>query len=255
MIEKTIETCRNYSAFAEESLGRLLVFRNEVPKSSSVRHRIDWFLQSPEYRTWSSWADTSVRPTQFLWYTGRPGTGKTGALISVVKELLDTFHASPTLDVVYFFCSPPTETGATIGRSSTATADILRSLIAQLVCRDKQRFYGLTSDDQERIRSIFNPVLELLHKAFWNLIGLLLRSRPDRRVHIIIDGLDAIRPEEDRILFTNELRRLWDSLVSEPKMNLKILVTSRPYAPIRDAFAHLPFIDPFTEVMGWLPPH
>jgi hypothetical protein len=250
VIIETIEKCRNYSTFAQERLNKLLVLQNEVPQSSSVRHRIDWFIKSPEYRTWSSWADTSVRPTQFLWYTGRPGTEKTGALTAAVKRLQCTFDESPTLDVVYFFCSPPAETGTTFSLSSASTAEILRSLIAQFVSRDKQRFHTLPSDDKERIRSTFNPVLELLPQGSWRLIELLLRSRPDRRVHIIIDGLDAIRPEEDRILFTSELRRLWDSIVSEPGMNLKILITSLPYAHIRDAFAHLPFIDPFTEVMG-----
>lgn len=119
---------------------------------------------------------------------------------------------------------------------------------------DKERLYNLTSDDQERIRSIYNPVLEISPKIFWRSIELLLRRRQDRHVYIIIDSLDSIRPQEDRNLFATELRRLWETLSLEPEMNLKILVTSLPYAPFRDAFANLPFVDPSTEVMGWFSP-
>lgn len=249
MTEETIDTCRNYLNLVRESLKEIVASRKESPQT---QNRISWFRNSHEYRTWSSWNATTI--SQFLWYTGRPGTGKTAALTFIVEELLDTFQASSTVDIVYFFCSLPTKAGARIGRPSTASLEVLRSLIAQLIACDPKRLYNLTCDNQERIRSVFNPVLDLSPKVFWRTIELLLRSQLERRVYIIIDGLDAIKPEEDRNFFANELRRLLDSLMSEPDMNFKILVTSPPYASMREAFAHLSFIDPFTEVMGWLFP-
>lgn len=254
MTEETIDTCHKYSNLVRESLRELVATRNEIHQTCSVQQRISWFRESHEYRTWSSLSATSFQCSPFLWYTGRPGTGKTAALIVIVEELLNTFQNSPTVDIVYFFCSLPAKAGARTGRPSTVAPEVLRSLIAQLIAYDQNRLYNLTSDDQERIRSVFNPVLDLSLKVFWKSIELLLRSQLERGVYIIIDGLEAIKPEEHRNLFAYELRRLLDSLMSEPNMNLKILVTSLPHAPMREAFTNLPFIDPFTEVMGWLFP-
>ena len=188
----------------------------------------------------------------FLWYTGRPNSGKSAALSYVVRQL-QTLTAS--VDTVYFF--GPTTSASRFARPQVKVANILGSLISQLACCDsvnetEKRFSSLDANNRRRLQSIFDPDLELSPQMLWELFDRLLRCNMARRVLVIIDGLDAIQPEDDRNAFVRHLRDIWNSLSLEVSATTKFLVSSLPYDPIRQAFSHLPFIDPVTEVTGKL---
>ncbi|RDW57277.1 hypothetical protein BP5796_12727 [Coleophoma crateriformis] len=249
-----IAHCQKHQDAVQKDFEALSQFYNNSPSKSTTLPRVNWFLESKQYSTWTSTDHSGSSHARFLWYTGRPGSGKSAALTYVVDRL----RSSPeTMDLIYFFGSVPSAERSRTARSNVTAAEVLESLIIQLIQCDSiyscgKRLSSLTANDRERLRSISNPALELSSKMLWDLFGRLLRCKLARRVLVIIDGLDAIHPEEDRNRFVRQLRDLWDSLALELSATSKFLVSSLPYDPIRQAFVNLPFIDPITEVTACL---
>lgn len=241
MVEETFRQCQVRQASSKESLEALAKL-----SKTSISPQAQWFLESKEYNDWLS--HSGERPSQqgFLWYTGRRDASKTEAITAVVRNL----SASAMLDILYFFGSRPKKAGTRLTYSQTTATEVLRSVISQLVRRDKSRILDLEDEDQERLSSIMNPVLEISHVQHWNLLGRLLRQPRGRRILIIIDSLESIQPEDDRLRFVQQLRNLWDSLILDQSTKVQILVSSLPFDPIRKAFSHLPTVDPIVDVIG-----
>ncbi|RDW63420.1 hypothetical protein BP6252_10965 [Coleophoma cylindrospora] len=253
-IKDIIAHCQKHQDAVQKDFEALSQFYNNSPSKSTTLPRVNWFLESKQYSTWTSTNNSGSSHARFLWYTGRPDSGKSAALTYVVDRLRSS---SETIDLIYFFGSIPSVERSRTARSNVTAARVLESLITQLIHCDSVYSYGkrlssLATDDRERLRSISKPALELSSKMLWDLFGRLLRYKMERRVLVIIDGLDAIQPEEDRNRFVRQLRDLWDSLALELSATSKFLVSSLPYDPIRQAFVNLPFIDPITEVTACL---
>ena len=147
----------------------------------------------------------------------------------------------------------------TLGSSEAfqmSASQILRSFISQLVLSSIRRVQCLNDQDRELLRDAVSIKTEALpNKSLWSLLIALITAQPQRDIHLVIDGLDSIRPETDKILFTNKLRKMWDRLCAGQSRNFKLLVSSLPHTPIQQAFLHLPCIDPSTVAKGELPSH
>jgi hypothetical protein len=169
--------------------------------------------------------------------------------VSIV-ERIRKLRSIGTVDVIYCFCTPLGIGKKEAGSRMTTPESVLRSLIAQIVDRNPALINRLCSEDQELLASALNSKLRLSRGAFWDSLNLLIRAKSAGELNIVLDRLDAIRPSEERILFVDELRKFLDAFLQQPAATIKVLVTSLPHAPISDAFAGLPFIDPATEVSG-----
>lgn len=250
-IETAFQQCQINRELARNSLRNLANFYKTSSSMVNTSPQAKWFLESKDYHEWLSHSKESTCNEAFLWYTGRPDAAKTEAMTHVVENLLSASESTPTLAVLYYFGRKPTEANTRAWHSQTTAIDILRSIICQLVCYDKSSISALTEENQQQLYSLVDGDLEMADGQHWGLLRRLLTVHSKRRILILINSLEAIHPESERLQFVHQLRNLWDFLVLESSTKVKMLVASLPYDPIRQAFNLLPSIDPIREVLGW----
>jgi Cdc6-like AAA superfamily ATPase len=242
---------------------------------------MNWFINSPEYKRFLSSSDD---PTQFLWYTGKPGTGKTAIATYLVCQYMD--REEWRKDVTYFFYNPPS-----VKESRQITSSlVVSSIIAQLLHKDGDRIEALSQNHRKRLSAAFTVTTdvhsilsrifvlegrnedeavrseqkELLSNALsaarsmgddilWTILESLIMAEPDRKLFIIVDGVDESLTEE-RSHFLRNLRHFWNSMKEKAGVTVKILVTSRDYSDIRADLDGLPYINQEKEENGKFPP-
>ena len=166
---------------------------------------------------------------------------------------MDNLHDGHRLEVVHFFCS--TAKSESRWNPLSTAPDILRSLIGQLLDHDIGRI-ATTQDILKRNQEATNnssPTLrELLSDThigtehLWQILGYVLGADEGPRIVFVLDDFHVI-PVEARPGFLKRIRELWDSLRSLPRLPIKLLVTSRPYADISASLEGVPMIDQDTE--------
>jgi hypothetical protein len=171
-----------------------------------------WFLNSSEYRRWTSGSE------RILLCTGIPGAGKTYLASLIIDDLRTTVVSSDKAIVVAWLYFNYTE------RRSQTVASLLRSLLRQLaqslpeIPSEVQSLHNLYKD-KDTPPSITEIRLALMGVARMYDCG-----------YIVVDALDECEESDGtRTSFAAELMAL--------PTNLQLLVTSRPVESIKEDFA------------------
>ena len=194
-----------------------------------------WYLMTEEYKTWER-ADTSV----FLWFRGRARTGKTSQVSKIVRE-----GESGSVDRVAYFCP----------KVSSKPVTILRSIIIQLGRSSQSSVNLLDNTQKSNMLSLIEPENSAGTEVLWDLFQSLLRPFLNRKVCLVLDGIDALHSEDLR-QFAKRLHGIWITTQSSPttpgngKPWFKVLITSRPNVQLAEIFKNEPMIDPDTERIG-----
>lgn len=198
----------------------------------------EWYQTSEEYRKWER-SDSF----EFLWFRGRSGTGKTAAAAKTI-ELLDE-REPEVVDVVAYFCS----------QGSLKTEDLLRSIIIQLGRRNESRIRELDNAQKSEMLTVIDSKNTIDAESLWGLFGSLLGACLDRKICLILDGINVMPPKEGE-RFARRLYRTWKEARSQSSALLngrfcyKVLVTSHPNVELAEALENATFIDPDTEISG-----
>lgn len=212
--------------------------RAQDVNTADLVNKKTWYTMTEEYKIWDC-ADTSV----FLWFRGRAGTGKTSELSKIVGFLDES--ESVLVDKVAYFCP----------KTSSRPATILRSIIIQLLLSCQSRFNLLDDIQKNDMLSLTEPEHPTGVGDLWNLLQSLLQPCLERKVCLVLDGIDALH-SEDLKGFATTLHRIWSTIKSESTKHstrgywLKILITSRPNVQLAYIFGKETMIDPDTEISG-----
>jgi Cdc6-like AAA superfamily ATPase len=202
------------------SKGDFEKWRKHMLTLSIPEGSMNWFIDSPEYKRFLSSSDDS---TQFLWYTGKPGTGKTTIATYLVCQYTD--REEWRKDVTYFFYNPPR---LKENRQITSSL-VVSSIIAQLLHKDADRIEALNQNYRKHLSAAFNVFVlkgqdeavkseqkKLLSNTLsaarsigddilWTILESLIMAEPDQKLLIIVDGVDESLTEE-RSHFLRNLR-------------------------------------------------
>ena len=197
-----------------------------------------WYLMTEEYKIWER-ADTS----RFLWFRGRAGTGKTSEISRIIHSF-DEGERDP-VDKVFYFCP----------KIPLKAVSILRSMIIQLGRSSRSRVDLLDDTQKSDLLSLIEPENSTGIRVLWGLFQSLLQPCSDRKVCLVLDGMDALHSEDLKGFATN-LHRIWNEARSESTRRsnrefwFKVLITSRPNVQLAEIFKNETMIDPDTERSG-----
>lgn len=197
-----------------------------------------WYTTTEEYKIWEC-ADTSV----FLWFRGQSGTGKTSE-VSKILRFIDEGE-SDLVDKVAYFCP----------KTSLRSTTVLRSIVMQLGRSSLARFDLLDDTQKSVMLSLTEPEYSADIKVLWDLFQSLAQPCWDRKVCLVLDGVDTLH-SADLKGFAITLHRIWSTTKSESTRRstkdswFKVLITSRPNVQLAEIFRNETLIDPDTEISG-----
>ena len=209
----------------------------DVSTADSV-NKETWYLMTEEYKIWER-ADTS----RFLWFRGRAGTGKTSEISRIIRSF--DKGESHAVDKIAYFCP----------KMSSRPVTILRSMIIQLGRSSQSRVNLLDDTQKSNMLSLIEPENSTDTRVLWDLFQSLLQPCSERKVYLVLDGIDALHSEVLREFATN-LNRIWNNALSESTVRsnrefwFKVLITSRPNVQLAEIFKNEKMIDPDTERLG-----
>lgn len=185
--------------------------KNRNPKRSPGT--CEWFLQHLGYQKWLKQTSTSC-----LWLTADPGCGK-----SVLSRYLVDIYSEITggnATICYFFFKA--------GDQSGSATNCLCALLYQLF---EQNEHSLTKYGIPEYRK--GGHLADLFEPLWRLFDTVCRDPDMGQLICVLDALDECAASHRRILATRfaELCATDDS-----DIKFRLLITSRPDNPLRDAF-------------------
>ena len=197
-----------------------------------------WYQTTEEYKEWIH-RDTS----DFLWFKGRSGTGKTSEITRILRHF--DKGKSDLVDTIAYFCP----------RMSPRTNTILRSIAIQLGHKFHPRVDRLNNAQKYNMESLFERECSTSVGVLWNLVRSLLQPYSGRKVCLFLDGIDALHPEDLEDFATN-LHCIWSNIRSELSTSssrdcwFKVLISSRPNIELAEILGNVNFVDPDTERSG-----
>ncbi|RDW65098.1 hypothetical protein BP6252_10749 [Coleophoma cylindrospora] len=213
--------------------------RVEMLKSNTGDDTFDeWLSEKAELHEWLSPNGTQ---SQFLWLVKRPQLVETTSS-EIVRQIVKAPHLGKT-QTIRVLCSDFASTPDANQVFLNPVDYILRYILADIISSRITRLQNLPTAQHDKFLNLLDITQVLIREDARKTLGSLISSEPDTNVRIVIESLEQIHPEEDRNMFVEILRLLWDSNIK----NMRVFVTSLPYAPIREAFKGLPFLDPMTE--------
>ena len=198
--------------------------------SDVTEESLEWFHDSPEFKSWISTDDSTC-----LWLHGRPGDGKTVVATYLRQSLSNPIDPSQKRDIASIFCS----------RGETEIG-MVWSLATQLSFRidqadaepSKVALPGFSRDHSEEADLRLN---------IWKVLEALILLLPEHEVIFIIDGFDEIKART-RIRFLRSLHDLEKNI--RGTAIIRILISCRDYPDIRDALGHCSTIERGKEWNG-----
>ncbi len=197
-----------------------------------------WYQTTEEYKEWVR-RDTS----DFLWFRGRSGTGKTSEITRILRHFDE--GKSDLVDTIAYFCT----------RMSSRTNTVLRSIAIQLGLKFHPRFDRLNDAQKYDMLSLVEPECSIVVRVLWNLVRSLLQPCSGRKVCLFLDGIDALHSEDLEDFATN-LHGIWSNIRSEPSTSssrdcwFKVLISSQPNIELAEILRDVNFVDPDTERSG-----
>ena len=217
-------------------------------------------FESPEYVDWAS-GETS----DFLWYRGKPGCGKSVMVSHTLKRL---FESLVYTEAVAFFGF---DIARKLDRPSTNVPGLVISLIiAQLYDRNPKMSSTINPDKQKTVAtallrsheilaygSLQESDVELVMRGLVSALRTICRFIDEGlkkmpRIYVIFDDYDVAIPE-DRFRFLRYIRELWERSRKTQIGCLKVLIASRDYPKAREILDGLPYLDNEKEQQGKRP--
>ena len=206
-------------------------------KGGRANGTCEWILGTDQLTAWLDDAAESISPpTDLLWLHGNPGTGKSTMSMFLVEALSEGFAKSRKKTLAYFFCDSGYDT------RKTATG-ILRGLLLQLVQQHPQLIEHILPKYEERNARLFNSF-----DALWEIFLTVCADTATGRKHCIVDALDECEIEEQEKIL-KQIKETFGRDGSGGELNVRVLITSRPYPEIREYLQDFPNNDlaPFEE--------
>lgn len=168
-------------------------------------------LANPDF---GKWLDSELQGPQLLWLYAPPGSGKTFQSSFVIDHLLE--HR---VKCVYWFFQYK-------DARKRSTSHMLRSLAYQIAAQDSSYRKALVKLQRSGTKLTNGDV-----QSIWRNVFASKLSRCHTRLYWIIDGLDE----------ADSSRVLLDTLsgMNNLKLNVRILVVSRPLSTVRNSFQRL----------------
>lgn len=221
-----------------------------------------WIFRNLDFVQWRS-----AGRSQVLWLSGPPERNIHQVSSYIVGQEKETDHL-----VLYFFCS------AAIKRKPIVAA-FVHTLLEQIVCCSPidKRILIIRSFLHSLLKEAFQKEKEAIpnqekwdfnekdtpatniHKilnapanTLLSALGAFLVREEQRSLLIVVDGLDKVEHQPDELI--RGIRVFVECLQQRTSM-VKILLTSRPLAEIKDLFNGLPWIEHDRERKGPSLPH
>lgn len=178
-----------------------------------------WFMDHDNFKQWRQSESSSL-----LWLTASPGSGKS----VLAKSLADELTTTSSRTTCYFFFKDDFE-------DQRSAKSALSCLLHQLFM---QRKILLSDNISKRLQAntgnLTSPINEL-----WDTLVMASRDKNAGEVVCILDALDECEEKERRQL-SNALRKFYDTdNNTRSNVNLKFLITSRPYYNVERYFQPL----------------
>ena len=237
--------------------------KSTIPPLDCDHPMFYWIFKNMDFARWSS-----ASYSRALWLSG-PSERNIHQVSSYIVDQEKKVIKTQRL-VLYFFCS------ASIRRGSIV-AVFIRTLLSQIT-------YSLPRDKKISIvRSFLRSLHEGIFKkegapnwkeldlkegdypdenikkilrgpsnAVWAALRAVLANEEQRELLVAVDGLDKV--EDQKVEFLKGVRGFVTHLLEETS-KVKILLTSRPQAEIKEVFDGLPCIEYDKERIGWSAPY
>ncbi|KAJ9156533.1 ankyrin [Pleurostoma richardsiae] len=189
-----------------------------------------WFLEHPLYRSWLNGQESSL-----LWVSGDPGCGKT-VLAKFILETLEEASSIPgsSFTTCYFFFD---EKIASQNTGSSCLLSILHQLIRKHERLAPHARKAFEYKDTQLVMRVTN---------LWDVFTEALENHAAGNVICIVDALDECdASSRDRLI--ERMSAYIERRRELPGPYFKLLLTSRGYQTIEDAFKTVPHIRLKTE--------
>ncbi|KAK4098443.1 hypothetical protein N658DRAFT_518050 [Parathielavia hyrcaniae] len=198
-------------------------------KGGRAKGTCDWILGTNELTAWLGDApDSTSPPTDILWLHGNPGTGKSTMSMFLAEALSEAFSKTPYKTLAYFFCDAGYDT------RKTATA-IVRGLLLQLVQQHPRLIEHVLPKYEERKVRAFDSF-----DALWGMFLKACADTASGRKYGVVDALDECEKDEQDTLLKQIEETFGRDRSGAGRLNLSILITSRPYPEISEHLQQFP---------------
>ncbi|KAF6795433.1 ankyrin domain protein, partial [Colletotrichum musicola] len=191
-------------------------------KGGRAKDTCAWILGTDELTVWLANAPESTSPpTDVLWLHGNPGTGKSTMSMFLAEALSENFSKTPNKTLTYFFCDSGYDT------RKTATS-LVRGLLLQLVQQHPRLIEHVLPKHVERGTRAFDSF-----DAVWAMFMKACADTATGRKYCIVDALDECAQDE-QITLLKQIKQTFGRDRSGGKLNVSLLITSRPYSEISE---------------------
>jgi hypothetical protein len=221
---------------------------NLIDTNSAAGQYAQWFLQSEPYRHWKSDSHLSPRD-RFLWYTGRPDAAFSAVTTLAARDAHENRKHEDTSQhlIVKLFCAGLPKDNRAVKHCSIR--DILLRTLSQVVQQEEDILDRLGIEYQADLLRFCDSDSDFPFLAY-DLLGILVTLTSKKGIWFFVDCLHLVQPEHDRGRLLNEFKNLIYRSRSSQDLDLRILVTSLPFAPIATALMGLPMVDSAFEAQG-----
>ncbi|KAG9249645.1 uncharacterized protein F5Z01DRAFT_473127 [Emericellopsis atlantica] len=197
-------------------------------KGSRAKNTCDWILGTDELTAWlGDVSEPTAPPMDVLWLYGNPGTGKSTMSMFLAEGLSEAFSKTPNKTLAYFFCDSGYDA------RNTARA-IVRGLLLQLVQQHPQLIEHVLPKYEERKDRAFDSF-----DAVWTMFTKACADKGTGRKYCIVDALDECAQDEQETLL-KQIEETFGGDQSSGRLNVSILLTSRPYPEIERFLSRFP---------------
>lgn len=228
-------------------------------RHSTAGQYADWFLQSEPYRRWRT--NTPSSPSKrILWYAGRPDAAFSEVISLAGGDILEEVGNGENMArmVINLFCAGMDQDNKPARKC--AFQDVFLKIVSQIVEQDGALLESLDLVRQRNVLLLCqtedvspsapqypgNEFPLFAHEVLGDLIEATSRTK----IWLCIDNFHLIQPEHHRIRFLDKLKQLATRSRSPQRKDLRILLTTLPFAPIASALKEFPMVDSAFEAHG-----
>ncbi|UKZ81740.1 hypothetical protein TrVFT333_009512 [Trichoderma virens FT-333] len=176
----------------------------------------EWFMGHVDFHHWRDSKSSSM-----LWVSANPGCGKSVLAKHLVNELKTTERRT----TCYFFFKDDFE-------DQRSARGALSCILHQIFIQRESLF---SVDIMKRIKSYKAPLANSYYELWelWDILTMVSQEKNAGEIICILDALDECKDQEQHD-FTKLIRQFYGpNNDTRESVNLKFLITSRPYDTIR----------------------